>query len=85
MTSLIRETFRRIVQTQGYRGVCDACGGEIEYLEPFLVIEIEDTDLAYYVVPIDLFKCPHCDVGVQLMRIWKSVDITDELKQLEKK
>lgn len=82
---LIKQTFRRVIEIQGYRGTCWTCYGAIEWLEPLVVIEIADTELYFEVIPIDAMMCPYCHEPVRGMQIWKSIDITEELKQLEKK
>lgn len=85
MTEIIRETHRRLIEAAGYKGTCLNCGEAIESSEPFFAIEVEDTEFYRVVVPIDIMACPHCLWNVEGMQVWKSVNVTEELKNMEKK
>lgn len=85
MTEIIKETSRRLAEASGYQGTCHNCGAAIEYTGTLYVIEVRSTEECRFVVPIDVLRCPECLGEIQLMQIWLSLNITDELKKLEKK
>lgn len=84
-SDLIRKTNRRIGKVQGYEGACVKCGARVTYSEEFMVIEIANNDDAIQVVPIDAFFCPYCDTHVHLMTLFKSLEVTDELRSKKEK
>lgn len=85
MTEIIRETSRRVAELSGYQGTCHNCGAAIEYAGMLYVIEIRSTKECRFVVPIDVLRCPECSGEIMVMQLWYSLNITDELKKLEKK
>lgn len=66
----------------GYGGVCHSCNSPIAYDGEMIVIEIENTEEYWRVVPIDCFYCPHCNEPVIVMKIYKSLDVTAELSRV---
>lgn len=79
---LIRKTNRKIMQFEGYSGVCHNCGTPIETDETFLAIEVDNTPEAYSIVPVDIFVCPECGKYVGGMKVYKTLNITAELSEL---
>ena len=80
MAQLKKETNRRVVGIQGYKGVCNGCNSPVEYIGEMRLVEIEETDKEYFVVPIDIFSCPYCFSTVITMSIYKSLDVAEEIK-----
>lgn len=78
MNDLIRKTARTVKNARDYGGVCENCGGQVGRAGDMTVVEIDETDEYWLVVPIDLFACPHCGNDARSIRIWKSLDVTKE-------
>ena len=81
--TLIRSTNRRFASTKDYKGICNRCSQPVEYSGELLLVEIEETDTAYCCVPIDTLSCPHCGVLVEVMAIFKSLDVTAEFAEVK--
>ena len=81
---IIKETSRNIGTIQTYRGVCDSCGTPVEYESELTVIEIDSTEEKYVFVPVDCLVCPECSKQIQVIYVYKNMDISGEIARLVK-
>ena len=65
-------------------GICHECNSPIEYNGEILTVMIKDTEKWSIFAPLTLLKCPWCDCRIKSIAIWKDLDITAELAELEK-
>ncbi len=65
-----------------YSGVCDKCGAPF-LLENILALKVISTDTADWFMNLTPFSCNSCRGTVLYMRTWKSLNITEELKQVQ--
>jgi hypothetical protein len=80
MTELLRRE-RRLVKHTFYGGVCDHCGSSVESKE-IVAIEIFKNEVVSIIFPLDELCCPSCYTKMSFIRIWASLDVTQELKKV---
>ena len=80
---LIKRTDRKVSSVRNYSGVCHQCNSPIEFEHEMIVVEIENTDDYWRVVPVDIFECPHCGEKIITMMVFKSLEVSKELKPCE--
>ena len=79
-----KETSRKIIKLEGYRGVCDACQIDLEYLGELFFIEIVNDDDKVLLVPIDTLFCPNCSKTIGTVTLLKNLEISEELESIGK-
>lgn len=77
---IIKETDRKIVNMGGYMGVCHGCNTPLEYEDNLIVIIVKEFPDRKIVVPIDTLSCPYCSKDIATMTIYKSLEVTNEIK-----
>ena len=82
MTELTRRTNRRIVNLNGWSGVCHECNSPQTYGGEITVIVVEETQDTFHAIPIDALTCGHCGEFVKTMKVYKSLDVTKELSKV---
>lgn len=83
--NLKRKTHRRVGRVKDYGGVCNTCGSPIFYKKSFMVIEVKRTPDYVIVVPADVFLCPYCGVGIETIRLYKTMNVSAEFKEMAEK
>lgn len=78
---LIKETNRIVGTIRGYDGVCDGCGTPLTYDDELIVIEILNMPDKVLLVPVDRIICPHCNLELSIIKMWKSLEVSEELKK----
>jgi len=69
---------RKIIIHKGYGGACQHCGAPIE-IQEVVGIELFDDAVMSIMFPFDIFYCPICYQQLNFIRVWKSLDVTQEL------
>ena len=77
---LLKETSRKVLVIENYRGVCDGCQTPIEYNERLILIEIERTEDHGLYVPIDILACPYCCKTVGAINLY-NLEVTEEIRE----
>lgn len=62
--------------------VCHNCGTHYLREEPVECMLTDEDEISRWYVPLEPFICPGCEAQFDMVRIWKSLDITDEIKQV---
>lgn len=77
---IIKKTSRKIGTVREYKGVCEGCGAELEYLDELIVIEIGLDDEKAMLVPIDRLICSSCNHEISILKLYRSMEISGELE-----
>ena len=81
---IVKETSRKVVGMHNYTGICDSCGTPIEYEDELIVIIVDESPEMDVVVCVDQIVCPACRHEIIRMKVYKNLEITEELSSLEK-
>jgi hypothetical protein len=79
--NIVKETSRKIVRTENYQGVCDGCGVNLEYKGELIAVIVEEGSVFDRLVPVDLLSCPSCYREIMTMKIYKSLDVSAEIRK----
>jgi hypothetical protein len=74
----------RIWMLEKYDGICDKCGTPVTYFDGFQCLKLKETDRVVIFAPLIRLTCPFCNVSIDIVRQYKSLDVTLEFLQLEK-
>ena len=75
--------FTKLVSIGKYTGVCDSCGVEVEYGSSFYAWFVKETESEQLHIPLIPFTCPSCMRHVVVVRLFKTLDITQELEAIK--
>ena len=81
--NIIKETDRKMGTLQEYKGICDGCGVDLEYTGELIVIELQKTDDAFYLCSKDRLVCPNCNNEIAILKLYKNLEISAELKAIK--
>ncbi len=81
MNTLIKQADGKIVYLPtGYDGVCHSCNSPVSYQEKIVVKIIKETDAVVLFECLDDMVCPHCLKPIISILIYKSLEVSQELK-----
>jgi hypothetical protein len=81
---IIKETNRLVAAITGYDGICDGCGTPLTYPGELIIIVAYESDKCDLLVPVDRLSCPYCSKSIQVIRRWKTLEVSKELQEIKK-
>jgi uncharacterized protein with PIN domain len=82
MKELIKKTNRKVVINFDFVGVCHNCNSPVIYHGEMISIGVEEKEDYWSVIPIDTYECPYCNKPIEIVKIYKALDVTNELSKV---
>jgi hypothetical protein len=74
----------KVYDLKQYSGICHICGESVDHFESFCALKLREDDSSIIFSPLAVLRCPSCKNIMSLMRMYKNLEISQELKTISK-